>query len=346
MRFLLAVLLLGTTLAIPAGAQDAHHPGPRDDVVDVGDAVELLEDSAADEAPPPIEIVQDYQPDPAIWLVQDEDTRIYLLGTIHVLPEGFRWRSPRLDAIVAEADELVLETSDADADVDPQIVSLFASMDKRRPVSERLSPGNGEKWLALGASTGMDPEAFDQLPPVLALFGMGFAQVEQETGAEGAYGVETVLQADFRAAGKPIGSIESAGAVMTSLLAIDEALLIKELDRELSRWDGKNFAQMLAVSPEKARAQGIDPSPLADEHAWAQGGELDIREELFGETSYSMAMGKLLLDNRNRAWAVWLERRLAQPGTVLVAVGAGHLAGYNSVHTMLARRGLTSERVN
>jgi uncharacterized protein YbaP (TraB family) len=35
---------------------------------------------------------------------------IYLLGTVHVLPEGFRWRSARIDAIAAEADELVLET--------------------------------------------------------------------------------------------------------------------------------------------------------------------------------------------------------------------------------------------
>src|SRR5690606_5646768 len=61
--------------------------------------------AAANAQAPAIE--QDYDPDPAIWLIEDEDTRIYLFGTVHVLPEGFRWRSPRLDAIVEEADALV-----------------------------------------------------------------------------------------------------------------------------------------------------------------------------------------------------------------------------------------------
>jgi len=57
-------------------------------------------------------------------------------------------------------------------------------------------------------------------------------------------------------------------------------------------------------------------------------------------------MNKQLLDRRNRAWAGWLEQRLAQPGTVLVAVGAGHLAGRNSVQEMLAARGLAAERLD
>jgi hypothetical protein len=48
---------------------------------------------------------------------------------------------------------------------------------------------------------------------------------------------------------------------------------------------------------------------------------------------------------RNRAWADWLERRLDQPGTVLFAVGAGHLAGRDSVQELLERRGLAARRV-
>jgi len=56
-------------------------------------------------------------------------------------------------------------------------------------------------------------------------------------------------------------------------------------------------------------------------------------------------MTRALLTDRNRAWAVWLQQRLAQPGTVFVAVGAGHLAGKDSVQAMLGRAGVAVTRV-
>jgi uncharacterized protein YbaP (TraB family) len=56
-------------------------------------------------------------------------------------------------------------------------------------------------------------------------------------------------------------------------------------------------------------------------------------------------MTKVLLTDRNRTWATWLKARLAQPGTIFVAVGAGHLAGKDSVQDVLARSGVTVTRV-
>ena len=47
---------------------------------------------------------------PAVWRVADEDTTIWLFGTIHVLPAGYEWRNEVIDAAVAESDELVIET--------------------------------------------------------------------------------------------------------------------------------------------------------------------------------------------------------------------------------------------
>lgn len=291
-------------------------------------------------------IVQNYEPDPAVWLLRDEDTRIYLLGTVHVLPEGFRWRSARIDGIVAEADELILESSDDDDLVadDPRIARMLGPMAKRPRVSERLSPENGPKWLALGESLGVDVETFDRLPPMLALLGIGLSATQELTGSEREHGVETVLQADFRAAGKPIGSIENASDVFLSLLALDEAVLIKQLDRELSLVDSGEAGSMLAVAP--AKSGETKDSALAMEHRWARGGEVPLGPETFGETSFGRSMDKALLDRRNRAWAAWLERRLERPGTILVAVGAAHLAGRSSVQVMLAGRGLATERLN
>jgi uncharacterized protein YbaP (TraB family) len=52
-----------------------------------------------------------------------------------------------------------------------------------------------------------------------------------------------------------------------------------------------------------------------------------------------------LLTSRNANWAQWIEQRLQQPGTVFVAVGAGHLAGADSVQRQLRRRHVKVERV-
>src|SRR5437870_6571032 len=53
------------------------------------------------------------EPRPAIWLLSDADTRIYLFGTVHVLHPGLRWRSATFDRIARDAQELVLELDEA-----------------------------------------------------------------------------------------------------------------------------------------------------------------------------------------------------------------------------------------
>ena len=39
---------------------------------------------------------------PALWVVKDADSTIYLLGTIHLLKPETQWRTDKLDAASAE----------------------------------------------------------------------------------------------------------------------------------------------------------------------------------------------------------------------------------------------------
>ena len=52
-----------------------------------------------------------------------------------------------------------------------------------------------------------------------------------------------------------------------------------------------------------------------------------------------------LIARRNANWAQWVKGRLEKPGTVMMAVGAGHLAGDKSVVKLLQRQGLRVTRV-
>ena len=110
-------------------------------------AQDLDADTLSRNERPALTVTQDYDPNPAIWKLADEDTTIYLFGTFHLLPDGFLWRSPELDGVIEDADELVLETSDADGAAGSQelMVRMLSGIEKRIPTSQRLSPEAGRK---------------------------------------------------------------------------------------------------------------------------------------------------------------------------------------------------------
>ncbi len=289
------------------------------------------------------EFTQDYEPSPALWELSDEDTTIYLFGTIHALPRDFQWRSARLNEIIEAADMLVVESSiyaeDPGAiDVDSKLV---ARMQNRLPTSSRLSVAANARWRDLVGKSGLDFDSVDTMPVMLGLLTLGMTGGEYD-GSSPSYGVETVLEREFMRDGRPIISIEDAGAVMYSLIRLDNSEILQELDASLIAWEGKSL-------PRFFDADYVERSGDAyweEEHNWARG---IVAEEFnigLGTGAIARAFDYNLLDRRNAAWAIWLEERLEQPGTVLLAVGSGHFEGESSVLNMLAARGLTATRIN
>ncbi|MEM1133691.1 MAG: TraB/GumN family protein [Pseudomonadota bacterium] len=283
---------------------------------------------------------QDYDPNPAIWLLSDEDTTIYLFGTIHVLHKDFKWRSAAVNAMIAEADALVLETTDEE-EQDLMSIDLFTSMfeatSERGQLSTRLDEVNRPKLASLSKQIGLPLPVVEHMPVWLLTF-FTFYDAAENFGSVDAYGVETVLTRLFKQAGKPISAIEDGEAVMAAMNGLDETAMIAELNTALSKWSGTGplFGESKQIS---------DPvAYYADDHGWAQGDvsamQSGLSREELGEPFYNV-----LLVDRNRAWAEWLDDRLDKPGTVLVAVGAGHLAGPDSVQVMLDKRGLKAERI-
>ena len=132
--------------------------------------------------------------------------------------------------------------------------------------------------------------------------------------------------------------------------SIDHVLL--ERGEVANSWKTERWDSLRLLTPNwQSRLPGFgyegdDPDglDLALEHNWAKGGEIENLD--FGEGEFGVLFEKILLEDRNRAWAAWLDERLDSPGTVLVAVGAGHFSGPTSVQAMLAERGLSAERID
>ena len=286
---------------------------------------------------------QDYEPAPALWELSDEDTTIYMLGTIHLLPEGFRWRNPQLDTIIESADVLVVETSDEDSvgaldKIGPKISYL---LEQRTPTSQQLSPRSRPRWRELVAQSGLPFEYVDTIPLMVALLGFGRTGLTTDPSSY-EYGVETVLEREFAESGRPVESIEDFSRVMYSLFRANDAELVSELDGHLREWRGKPIDGLYDTGPDDL----VGDEYWAMEHDWARGIVADDFDLGFGDGKIADAFREVLLNRRNRQWASWLEARLDQPGTVLLAVGAGHFEGADSLLIHLERRGLQARRVN
>ena len=167
----LAIALIGGALLLqpsaPLSAQDAnstvkakrkggYQPGRSPQ--EIAEALANQEEAEAVEPSYP-PVVQDYEPNPAIWKLADEDTTIYMFGTFHILPKEFRWRSDAFNAIVEEVDELVVETSDKEGmeAMGSYMATLITRMaDPDVPTtSERLSEENRPKWAKIVIGTAM-----------------------------------------------------------------------------------------------------------------------------------------------------------------------------------------------
>ena len=79
--------------------------------------------------------------------------------------------------------------------------------------------------------------------------------------------------------------------------------------------------------------------------AWNRGDAKAVANTIQQSDKDSPSLYKLMFTDRNARWAQWVDRRLARPGTVFMAVGAGHLAGNRSLVTLLKKSGHRVSRV-
>jgi uncharacterized protein YbaP (TraB family) len=270
------------------------------------------------------------QAHPALWKLADADTTIYLFGTIHILPAGTNWMDPAIRRAVDGAQSLTIETVlDQDPSKVAAILMTTGTAKGLPPLVERVPPARRAQLAALVKASGFPPQMLDGMKSwaaAIMLTGAALSQIGVDAAASP--GVEPQLTALFRAAGKPVDGLETPEQQLGFFNQLPEsaqrAFLVATLD-----------------SPEKARAEFRE---MID--AWSRGDPEAIQRAFDKDPEFTPALRDLLIRQRDRNWAEALSKRLDQPGTVFVAVGAGHLVGPDSVQAMLAKKGLKVERVD
>lgn len=265
---------------------------------------------------------------PAMWKVADHDTTIYLFGTIHLLPKDTKWRSPAFDKAAGGADSLVVETVIDESNPAATVGELFklAVSDGLPPLADRVP---SEKKAALQQAivkSGIPTEVYDKMETWAAAFMLLGVQFK-DLGLDPGSGVESALKKQFQDGGKPIGQLETNAEQLGFFDRLSEDAQRKFLAAVLddSNVMTEQFDAMLG--------------------AWTRGDVKSIAESFNNDLSDAAELKEALLTRRNANWANWVKDRLDQPGTVLVAVGAGHLAGDQSVQSMLENQGVKVTRV-
>jgi hypothetical protein len=90
---------------------------------------------------------------------------------------------------------------------------------------------------------------------------------------------------------------------------------------------------------------GLSNAMAQMQAAWKRGDQTVFVSMLDQLKTASPDTYRMMFTERNERWADWIRARMQMPGTVFVAVGAGHLAGKDSLLVRLAERGLPSKRV-
>ncbi len=264
--------------------------------------------------------------DPALWVVKDADTTIYLFGTIHVLKPGLSWFDEGVKKAFDESQEVVLEMVMPDPQAMTALIQRLAISTGGPALPDKLAPDKKAAYLKALSDLGLPANAFDRTDPWFASTNLSLLPLIK-LGYDPAAGAEAKITEAAKTARKTVTGLETAE---------------QQLGYFESMSDGAQIALLNSTVAELPRMQPMIENMVA---AWAAGDPDKLGAIMNEGLTETPEVAKILLTDRNQRWADWIDARLEKPGTVFVAVGAGHLAGKDSVIADLEKKKLKVTRV-
>jgi hypothetical protein len=263
--------------------------------------------------------------DPALWVVKDADTTVYLFGSVHILKPGLGWFDDGIKTAFDSSDQLILELVEPPAAETQALFGKLAMDQQGKALRSKMTDADRAVYEAAVTKLGIPTAALDPFDPWAAAITISLLAI-QKSGFDPNSGVEKQLTAAANAAKKPIGGLETMEFQLGVFDTLPESEQIAFLVETAKQIDdaGANMDKM------------VDLWGAADSEKLAQ---------LMNEGMTSRTLYDALLTKRNANWAKWISARMAKPGVTFIAVGAGHLAGDTSVQSLLPAYGLSATRV-
>jgi uncharacterized protein YbaP (TraB family) len=264
--------------------------------------------------------------EPAMWVIRDADSTIYLIGTMHLLKHDTEWNAEKVKRTVHESTELWLEVADLDNDAALAPLMMKLGVDPAHPLSSRLNEEQRKKLEKIADTYGVPVATLEPMRPWLAAVVLAVGPI-MKAGYDPKAGVERMLSAQAKAEGDKIRGFETAEEQLQILAGLSDAEQIVFLTSVLDDLE-----------------KGLD---LVDQlaKAWIDGDTATItRLAVDDMKKEAPTVYQKLIVQRNIAWSEKIVAMLKGSGVQQIAVGAAHLVGPDSIQAQLAKRGIKVER--
>ena len=263
---------------------------------------------------------------PPLFVLEDDDSRVYLLGSVHVLPSGALPLPDHVEAAYAAASVLAFEL-DLDAAQAGAVGMMQAAVDEET-MAEVLDADQQAAVDDALAALGVPAGAFNQFEPWFVGMTYGILALQSSGLPVEAGGVDAHFFGRAKADHK-------------------ERIAFETVELQTAAFDDLPTASQVAFLMEAVATSPDSSAALFGGmvEAWGAGDD-DALAALLNDGFSQPAMFEALLVARNRAWVPQIESLLARDGEdALVVVGAGHLVGESSVVEMLRRAGYSVKRL-
>ncbi|MFN4069318.1 MAG: TraB/GumN family protein [Brevundimonas aurantiaca] len=264
---------------------------------------------------------------PALWVIKDADSTLYLFGSVHVLRPTTGWASPRVNAAFDSATDVWFEITNPEDQAAMMPLIQQYGLSPQTPLSSRLTPEELAQLDVAAKTIGASAAQLDPLKPWLAALSLSVAPLVK-AGYDPQSGVELALKARAQAAGKRLHGFETLEKQVGMLATLPDDVQLEFLRETLKDFD--EAVEMLDSMVE----------------AWAKG-DVQALDRIVVEEMKTDApeLYKVLLVDRNTDWANQIQTLLQGSGAAFIAVGAAHLTGDDSVQSILQSRGVAVETV-
>ena len=270
--------------------------------------------------------------DVCIWELDGaQGSKVYIAGSVHMLTED-EYPLPRIyEEIYQKADNVVFEVPMDEMLNMKTITKLMKSAmyPRGKSLKSELSKETYKALMdALGKAPGMKAIQFmaNKVRPGFLI--MILAQAKMlEAGADPSHGLDMHFFQRAKRDGKPVSGLETVEfqiQLFSKLTSDEEEALVK-------------------AALDSMGTMAEDFSKMVD--TWKEGNAKAIAKMMNEELEQTPGMREALLVDRNKAWIPQIEKMLQSGKNTLVIVGAGHLAGADSVIDLLSKRDIASTQL-
>jgi hypothetical protein len=262
--------------------------------------------------------------EPALWVVQGPIAKIYLFGTMHILPKPVDWFGPKISTAFADSKTL-FEEADIGM-VQPQVLSriMNAAVSPDVDLWQLLPDKSAAKFRDLVRACHLPANVVAHFRPWFAAMLPTTCQVMTLGDNAAKHSPEAKLLAEAKAHGTKTDFFETADEQIALLAGMPEKVQLAELEQAIDE-GGDDLDDM-----EQSWSNG-DVSALT---------RLVLKARADDDVSY-----QAIFVQRNKRFAARIETLLHGHENVFVAIGAGHFAGPDSVQAQLAQRGWVAKRL-